>query len=94
MRINMNGKFICEMEPIEATQRLTQDELFWYSDNCFKLSSPFHRMKEKIVNVSENIDGFREMVRDKIHEPVSKGEFYEVIYETSQNIFCWVWEWL
>lgn len=46
MRINVGGKNICELEPIEATQKLTEDELFWYCDHCFSLSSPFQPVKE------------------------------------------------
>jgi hypothetical protein len=54
IQLKVKGKSICELEPIEATQWLKEDELFYYADKCHSLKAPVQPALEHINNFIEN----------------------------------------
>ncbi|MGM0807487.1 MAG: hypothetical protein ACQET8_22540 [Bacillota bacterium] len=54
IRLKINGKIICDLEPIEATKWLNEDELFYYADKCHSLKAPIQPALDHINKFVEN----------------------------------------
>ncbi|WP_416731383.1 hypothetical protein [Fictibacillus sp. JL2B1089] len=80
IRLKVNGKTLCELEPIEATQWLNEDELFYYADKCHSLIAPFQPALDHVNNFIENGKALRD------HSQLVMPDWMDTVLEYSLEV--------